>query len=605
VWERMADAQPKNSKFAPRIEEERLYSSRRWDRTAIGFPQLVSFYYSDMKRAFFLTIVLLVFLLHQPVIAFRTSIRFPVVGNGPVALLVPMGGKSRLSMSSGGLAAKPPVVEAFGKGLSSDFKRKWPHFKSDFTQGFNIKSLASTFFLFFACLAPAIAFGGLLGTATGGMMGTMETVGATAIGGIIYALMSGQPLTIIGTTGPLLAFLKVLFDACAAKNLPFLPIYAWVGLWSSLFLYLSAFFSTSNVVEYFSRFTDDIFSSLISVIFIVEATKDLLGNFKNPLIPGVQATVSLIVAFLTFATAKILSQLRKTTLLNRTVRDKVSDFAPTLGVLSGCAFANYAIQRYGLSLSMLKVPLVLGTTSGRPWLIDIFAVDVKTRLLCIFPAFMATILLFMDQNITVRLMMAKEHKLKKGSGLHLDMLAVAIVTTITSLTGMPWMVAATVRSLAHMRSLKLYKTESDGEPVGVQEQRVTGLLIHSLIGCSVLYWRNYLRQLPNAVLTGLFMYLGVSSINTTDLWSRFMLFFTDKRDVPKTEKWSSLPLPRIKMFTAIQLALLGGMFWLKGTSLGVFFPVLIGFLPPVRIALEKFKVFSTAEVDLMDGEIAE
>ena len=59
----------------------------------------------------------------------------------------------------------------------------------------------------------------------------------------------GQPLTIIGTTGPLLAFLKVLFDACNKANVPFLPVYAWTGLWSSLLLFLSSFFSLSNVVE--------------------------------------------------------------------------------------------------------------------------------------------------------------------------------------------------------------------------------------------------------------------------------------------------------------------------------------------------------------------
>ena len=507
---------------------------------------------------------------------------------------------------------KAALVEPFGVGLAGDLRRKLPHYKSDFTDGLNLKSVASTFFLFFACLAPAIAFGGLLGAATGGEMGTMETVGATAIGGIIYALISGQPLTIIGTTGPLLAFLKVLFDTCAARGLPFLPVYSWVGLWSSLFLYIAAFFSTSNIVEFFTAFTDDIFSTLISVIFIVEAVGSIVGSFSNPLVPGVQASVSLIVAFLTFSSAKALSGLRRTPLLNRKIRDSLSDFAPTLGVATGVTFAAWATWRYGLSLPMLNVPLVLGTTSGRPWFVDIFAIPVKVRLLCVFPALMATILLFMDQNITVRLMMSKENKLKKGSGLHLDLLAVAIVTSVTSLMGLPWMVAATVRSLAHLRSLKLYKSDVDNDSstgnlavttVGVQEQRVTGLLIHTLIGAAVLFQRNLLRKLPMSVLTGLFMYLGVSSINQTDLWQRLVLFVTDSRDAPRNMRWSSLNLWRVKAFTSIQLVLLFGMFWLKGTSLGVFFPVLIGLLPPVRMGLEYFKVFSTDELAKLDGEI--
>ena len=512
-----------------------------------------------------------------------------------------------------------PLVEPFGKGVMEDVKRKSPHYKTDFADGFTVKSLSSIVFLFFACLAPAVAFGGLLGFATKGQMGTMETVGATAIGGVIYALFSAQPLTIIGTTGPLLAFLKVLYDACVTYNVPFLPVYSWVGLWSSFFLLLSSVFSLSNVVEHFTRFTDDIFSTLISVIFIVEAVKNLVESFANPAVTGMQSFITLFVALTTFFTARVLSGLRRSPFLIRKVREVVSDFAPTIGVLGGVGAAAIASKRYDISLPMLTVPTLLGTTSGRPWLVDILAVSNEVKLLCFFPAIMATVLLFMDQNITVRLIMSKENKLKKGSGLHLDMFVVAVVTAITSLLGMPWMVAATVRSLAHMRSLKQYKIADNVTPglkllvapqatvevTGVQEQRLTGLTIHSLIGFAIIYMRPMLQQIPNAVLTGLFLYLGVSSISTTDLFDRFKLFFTDKRDIPPGFSWSTgISLHRTKLFTSIQMLLIAAMWWVKGTKLGVFFPVLIGVLAPVRIALEKFNIFTKKELDLLDGEIA-
>jgi hypothetical protein len=199
---------------------------------------------------------------------------------------------------------------------------------------------------------------------------------------------------------------------------------------------------------------------------------------------------------------------------------------------------------------------------------------------------MATILLFMDQNITVRLIMSKENKLKKKNGIHLDMFVVAAVTALTSVLGMPWMVAATVRSLAHLRSLKEYTiTEGQGsesakaEFTGVSEQRVSGLGIHALIGLALLYGRSYLQMIPVSVLTGVFMYLGISSIDKTDLYQRALLFFMDKKDAPKTPAWAkSTGLGRTKLFTSIQLALLGAMWWIKGTALGVFFPVLIGAL---------------------------
>ena len=46
---------------------------------------------------------------------------------------------------------------------------------------------ASVFFLFFAALAPAIAFGAVLTSATQGMLGATEVILATAVGGVAYA----------------------------------------------------------------------------------------------------------------------------------------------------------------------------------------------------------------------------------------------------------------------------------------------------------------------------------------------------------------------------------------------------------------------------------
>ena len=344
------------------------------------------------------------------VVCVTTTLAF----QAPVARYVSTSSSIRLrSLQANSATTDIALVEPFGKGLARDIQRKAPHYVSEFTDGFNIKSVSTTLFLFFACLAPAVAFGGLLGLATKGQMGTMETVGATAIGGILYALFSAQPLTIIGTTGPLLAFLKVLYDACAANGQPFLPVYAWVGLWSSAMLYLSAFFSTSNVVEYFTKFTDDIFSTLISVIFIFEAVKDITLNFMNPAIPGLQAAMTLIIALTTFGTAKVLSGLRKTPFLLRSVRDKISDFAPTIGVVTGVTAASMAAKRYAVGLPMLSVPTILSTTSGRPWLVDIFAVDNKVKMLCALPALMATVLLFIDQVLQTNCLI-QQHRCRKN-----------------------------------------------------------------------------------------------------------------------------------------------------------------------------------------------
>ena len=87
-------------------------------------------------------------------------------------------------------------------------------------------------------VAPAIGFGALFGVATKGAIGTMEMVGSTAMCGVIYALFAAQPLTIIGSTGPVLAFVATLVKLAEEMGLPFLPLYAWTGIWTSAILFL-------------------------------------------------------------------------------------------------------------------------------------------------------------------------------------------------------------------------------------------------------------------------------------------------------------------------------------------------------------------------------
>lgn len=62
-----------------------------------------------------------------------------------------------------------------------------------------------------------------------------------------------------------------------------------------------------------------------------------------------------------------------------------------------------------------------------------------------------------------------------------------------SLMGLPWFVAATVLSITHVNSLKLEsECSAPGEQpkfLGIREQRVTGLMIFLLMGCSVFMTR--------------------------------------------------------------------------------------------------------------------
>lgn len=131
--------------------------------------------------------------------------------------------------------------------------------------------MASVIFLYFACLAPIITFGGLLGDATGNNIATMESLVCGALCGIVYGLFSGQPLTILGSTGPVLVFETIVYDFCTTSGYNYLAFRFWIGMWIAGILLFFVATDLSYLVCYITRFTEENFASLISVIFIYKA----------------------------------------------------------------------------------------------------------------------------------------------------------------------------------------------------------------------------------------------------------------------------------------------------------------------------------------------
>lgn len=125
------------------------------------------------------------------------------------------------------------------------------------------------------------------------------------------------------------------------------------------------------------------------------------------------------------------------------------------------------------------------------------------------------------QVITTRLVNTTDNKLKKGYGYHLDLAVIALYTAACSMFGLPWMTAATVPSLNHAHSLALY--DKTGEMVGLLENRVSNMIVHMIMGCSLLFLGPVLKMVPQAVFMGLFLYLGISAAMNNKFLKRCVL----------------------------------------------------------------------------------
>eukprot|EP00873_Tetraselmis_striata_P041591 jgi/Tetstr1/461855/TSEL_006934.t1 len=389
-----------------------------------------------------------------------------------------------------------PLVRGFGKGFVEDLRVKLPWYWSDIKDCLHTKSITAVLYIFWGALANAVAFGALLGDATDGYMGATETLLATATLGMIYPLLCGQPLTIMGATGPIAAYIIALRSMGALVGVSFLPFYAWTGLFLSLYLFLGAMFSLSNAIRIVTRFTEELFSVLVSVIFIYEAVRYFFALFADPTVSHGEAKTGLFVGLVTFFSAISIRGCRNGRLFNQWVRNRVADFAPVIAIFLGLGISWLLIGHYGIEkINLDFLPFAGGditaTTLGtdvRPWLTDLSDINAAGIGLAAVGGLFAFIVIFFDQNITVRLVNAREHNLKKGYGYDMDMLALCLCTIALSLVGCPWMVSATVPSLNHCRALCFFgdeggkkSEEQDSEAVLEEKSMMALQRVRSLV----------------------------------------------------------------------------------------------------------------------------
>uniref|UniRef100_A0A8B9VYT1 Anion exchange protein n=1 Tax=Anas zonorhyncha TaxID=75864 RepID=A0A8B9VYT1_9AVES len=575
----------------------------------------------------------------------------------------------------------------FCGGLIKDIKRKAPFFASDFYDALNIQSLSAILFIYLATVTNAITFGGLLGDATENMQGVLESFLGTAVTGAIFCLFAGQPLTILSSTGPVLVFERLLFNFSKDNDFDYLEFRLWIGLWSAFQCLILVATDASFLVKYFTRFTEEGFSSLISFIFIYDAFKKMIkladyypinSEFKvdyithfscacEPLArspdaaPDVPFTapchlpsptsynttidwssltkkeclkygghlvgnscdyvpditlMSFILFFGTYTCSMALKKFKTSRYFPTTARKLISDFAIILSILIFCGIDALV----GVDTPKLIVPSEFKPTSPeRGWFIPPFGGNPWwVYLAAAIPALLVTILIFMDQQITAVIVNRKEHKLKKGAGYHLDLFWVAILMIICSFMGLPWYVAATVISIAHIDSLKMEtETSAPGEQpkfLGVREQRVTGVIVFILTGVSV-FMAPILKFIPMPVLYGVFLYMGVASLNGVQVSSRggdFPCFlFMDRlklllmplKHQPDFIYLRHVPLRRVHLFTFLQVVCLALLWILKSTVAAIIFPVMILALVAVRKAMDY--LFSQHDLSFLDDVIPE
>ncbi|CAH0545908.1 unnamed protein product [Brassicogethes aeneus] len=328
-------------------------------------------------------------------------------------------------------------------GLINDLKRRYPHYLSDLRDGLNAQCAAASIFMYFAAVSGAIAFGGLLGDKTQNLIGIPETL-------LVY-----------------------------------------ISIWLALIGLVVACLEGSVFVKLFTRFTEDIFSALIVLLYILESIMKVIFIYgRHPLLSNYCEVETLFFA-------------ENGTDYNNTETVKTQDdFGPVNQANTAlfCTILTLGTFIIAYYLKMFRNSQFLGRSGLSPsepeqreWFISPDGRNQPFPVWVMFasaiPALLVYILLFMETHITELIIDKKERKLKKGSGFHLDIVLVCLINLMSGFFGMPWLCAATVRSIAHVSALTVMsRTHAPGEKpylVEVKEQRMSAFCVALLIGLSI------------------------------------------------------------------------------------------------------------------------
>ncbi|KAF1627344.1 Band 3 anion transport protein, partial [Eudyptes filholi] len=114
------------------------------------------------------------------------------------------------------------------------------------------------------------------GEKTKGMMGVSELLVSTCVQCILFSILSAQPLLVVGFSGPLLVFEEAFYSFCNDHGMEYIVGRVWIGFWLILLVLVVVACEGSFLVRYLSRYTQEIFSFLISLIFIYETFSKLV-----------------------------------------------------------------------------------------------------------------------------------------------------------------------------------------------------------------------------------------------------------------------------------------------------------------------------------------
>lgn len=351
-------------------------------------------------------------------------------------------------------------------------------YKQDWTGGFKagFRILAPTTYIFFASAIPVISFGEQLDRSTDGVLTAVQTLASTALCGIIHSIIGGQPLLIVGVAEPTVIMYTFMFNfakdqADLGRNL-FLAWAGWVCVWTALLLFFMAILGACSIINRFTRLAGELFGLLIAMLFMQQAIKGLVDEFRIPtrenpklmeFLPSwrfANGMFALVLSFGLMLTALRSRKARSWRYGSGWLRSLIADYGVPIMVLvwTAVSYIPSGSVPHGIPRRLFSPnPWSPGAYDNWTVVKDMLNVPVVYIIGAFVPATMIAVLYYFDHSVASQLAQQKEFNLRKPPSFHYDLLLLGFMTLLCGLIGIPPANGVIPQSPMHTKSLATLK----------------------------------------------------------------------------------------------------------------------------------------------------
>lgn len=364
------------------------------------------------------------------------------------------------------------------RGIKNDLNGRLTCYKQDWTGGFRagFRILAPTTYIFFASAIPVISFGEQLERNTEGALTAVQTLASTAICGIIHSIIGGQPLLILGVAEPTVLMYTFMYNF--AKQRPelghklFLAWTGWVCVWTAALLFLLAVLGACSIINRFTRVAGELFGLLIAMLFMQQAIRGLVDEFRIPARADSKATqfspswrfangmFALVLSFGLLLTGLKSRKARSWRYGSGWIRSLIADYGVPLMVLvwTAVSYAPAGSVPKGIPRRLFSPnPWSPGAYENWTVIKDMLDVPILFIFGAFVPATMIAVLYYFDHSVASQLAQQKEFNLRKPPSFHYDLLLLGFLTLLCGLLGIPPSNGVIPQSPMHTKSLATLK----------------------------------------------------------------------------------------------------------------------------------------------------